>query len=65
MTRTGHLIVSIEPGAPLEDLSAVRSLLENANTEFGYPRNERKFIAILRDSAGKIQGGIKCAFQAS
>ena len=59
MTVAGNLSISIEPQAPQETQSAVRSLLEEANTEFGYPRNEREFIAILRDSTGAIQGGIK------
>ena len=59
MTVAGNLTFSVEPDASLETQSTVRALLEDANTEFGYPRNGRQFIALLRDSTGAIQGGIK------
>ena len=59
MTAASNLTLSVEPDASLETQSRVRALLEEANTEFGYTRNERQFIAVLRDSTGAIQGGIK------
>ncbi len=51
------LTMSVESDA-LEARSTVLALLEEANTEFGHPRNERIFTAVLRDPDGVIQGGI-------
>lgn len=55
------LTIVIELDAAVEAQERVRSLLEEANTEFGYPRNERKFCAVLRNSLGDIEGGVKAS----
>lgn len=55
----GSLTISIEGNAAPETLAAIRALLEEANTEFGYPRNEQRFCAVLRNAEGTIEGGIK------
>jgi GNAT superfamily N-acetyltransferase len=53
------LTIVLEPDAATETQHSVRSLLEEANTEFGYPRNEQRFCAVLRNSDGTIEGGVK------
>ncbi len=52
------LSLTVAAGTDAESPSAVRRLLDEANTEFGYPRDARTFCAVLRDSSGVIDGGI-------
>jgi GNAT superfamily N-acetyltransferase len=59
MAPTEDLSISFEPNASRDIQSAVRALLEEANTEFGYTRDERQFTAVLRDGDGGIHGGVR------
>ena len=51
------LTISIESDN-VQAQDQVRSLLETANAEVGYERNQQRFCAVLRDRDGCIQGGI-------
>ena len=47
-----------EPDEVTEQERHVLALLERANVEAGYPRDERRFFATIRRSDGSVQGGI-------
>lgn len=58
--NTVPLTISIEHDAPAEIQKSIDSLLmEEADRRLGYPVVMRDFCAVLRDSHGRIEGGIK------
>jgi GNAT superfamily N-acetyltransferase len=52
------LTLSIDTNPASSNQASVRSILEHANTEFGYPRDARHFCGVLRNREGSIEGGI-------
>jgi GNAT superfamily N-acetyltransferase len=52
------LQLSIEPDGSLGHADHILAILEEANAESKYPREERRFCATLRRADGTIQGGV-------
>jgi GNAT superfamily N-acetyltransferase len=50
-------IIAELPVAP-QVQARIRSLLEEANTEFRYPRNTLHYCAALRSRTGSVEGGV-------
>ena len=53
-----RLHLSIESDAASSHGNHILALLEAANAEAGYPRNERSFCAVVRSADGTVRGGV-------
>jgi GNAT superfamily N-acetyltransferase len=53
------LTISVEPDVTNDVWSQVDAILETANDTAGFARNAKRFLAVLRDADGGIQGGVK------
>ena len=53
-----RLHLSVESDGASRDASHILAILEAANAEAGYPREERSFCAVVRSADGIVRGGV-------